>query len=98
MKIMIENQIGLAQTREQLRNMEEIVAELLHQSDTLHPSQLALLLEGPMDVIEHLRGEIDEYLGIKKARDLLARSHSVRQFPSGAFEEPSDSGAASCGS
>ncbi len=74
---MIENQAALTQAREQLRNMEEVVAELLRQADTMHPSQLALQLEGPMDVIEHLRGEIDEYLGIEKARELLSRNHSV---------------------
>lgn len=69
---MIENAAALTQARQQLRNMEEVVAELLRQAETMHPSQLALQLEGPMDVIEHLRGEIDEYLGIQKARDLLA--------------------------
>ena len=74
---MIENQASLLQAREQLVKMEEVVVELLRQSDTMHPSQLALLLEGPMDVIEHLRGEIDEYLGIEKARELLSQSHSV---------------------
>ena len=74
---MIENQAGLIQAREQLGRMEEVVVELLRQSDTMHPSQLALLLEGPMDVIEQLRREIDEYLGIEKARELLSRSHSV---------------------
>lgn len=74
---MIENQAGLTQARDQLRSMEEVVSELLRQADTMHPSQLALLLEAPMDVIEHLRGEIDEYLGIEKARELLAFSHAV---------------------
>lgn len=74
---MIENQAALNQAREQLRNMEEVVADLLRQADTMHPSQLALLLESPMDVIEHLRGEIDEYLGIEKARELLSRSHTL---------------------
>ena len=74
---MIENQASLLQAREQLVKMEEVVVELLRQSDTMHPSQLALLLEGPMDVIEHLRGEIDEYLGIERARELLSQSHSV---------------------
>ena len=69
---MIEDAAALTQARQQLRNMEEVVAELLRQAETMHPSQLALQLEGPMDVIEHLRGEIDEYLGIQKARDLLA--------------------------
>ena len=54
---MIENQASLVQAREQMGKMEEVVVELLRQSDTMHPSQLALLLEGPMDVIEHLRGE-----------------------------------------
>ena len=74
---MIENPASLLQAREQLGKMEEVVVELLRQSDTMHPSQLALLLEGPMDVIEHLRGEIDEYLGIEKARELSTQSHQV---------------------
>lgn len=74
---MIENSKGLTQARHQLRNMEEVVAELWRQASALHPSQLALQLEGPMDVIEHLHGEIDEYLGIEKARELLSRAHSV---------------------
>ena len=74
---MIENSAGLAQARQQLRNMEEVVAELWRQASAMHPSQLALQLEGPMDVIEHLHGEIDEYLGIEKARELLSRAHSV---------------------
>ena len=69
---MIEDAAALTQARQQLRNMEEVVADLLRQAKTMHPTQLALQLEGPMDVIEHLRGEIDEYLGIQKARDLLA--------------------------
>ncbi len=69
---MIKDAAALTQARQQLRNMEEVVAELLRQAEAMHPSQLALQLEGPMDVIEHLRGEIDEYLGIQKARDLLA--------------------------
>ena len=74
---MIENSAGLAQARQQLRNMEEVVAELWRQAATMHPSQLALQLEGPMDVIEHLHGEIDEYLGIEKARELLSHAHSA---------------------
>ena len=74
---MIENSEGLAQARQQLRNMEEVVGELLRQASAMHPSQLALQLEGPMDVIEHLRGEIDEYLGIEKARELLSQAHSI---------------------
>ncbi len=65
---MIEDAAALTQARQQLRNMEEVVAQLLRQAEAMHPSQL----EGPMDVIEHLRGEIDEYIGIQRARDLLA--------------------------
>ena len=63
---MIEDAAALTQARQQLRNREEVVADLLRQAETMHPSQLALRLEGPMDVIEHLRGEIDEYLGIQE--------------------------------
>ena len=74
---MMENAAGLAQTRQQLRNMEEVVAELWQPASTRHSSQLALQWEGPLDVIEHLPGEIDEYLGIEKARELLSRLHSV---------------------
>lgn len=60
---MIENQNSLTQAREQLAKFEEVVADLQRGSDTMHPSQLALLLEGPMDVIKHLHAEIDEFLG-----------------------------------
>jgi hypothetical protein len=60
---MIESQAGFTQAREQLTKFEGVVAELQRDSDTLHPSQLALLLEGPMDVIKHLHAEIDEFLG-----------------------------------
>ena len=74
---MIENSARLARAWQQLRNMEEVVAELWRQASAMHPSQLALPLEGPMDVIEHLHGEIDEFLGIEKARELLSRAHSV---------------------
>jgi len=68
---MIENQVGLDQSRQQLRNMEEVVAELMRQADSMHASQLSLLLEGPMETIRRLRGEIDEYLGIQRAAALL---------------------------
>ncbi len=74
---MIENQAGLTQAREQLGRMVEVVAELWRDADKVHPSQLALLLEGPMDLIEHLHGEIDEYLGIEKARELLSQRYSA---------------------
>ena len=72
---MIEDAAAPTQTRQQSRNMEEVVAELLRRAETMHPSQSALQLEGPMDVIEHLRGEISESLGIQKSRGLLALSN-----------------------
>jgi|GEM_PF-4828397 len=75
---MINDAISLAQARQQLERMEEVVASLLRDSGQMHSSQLALQLEGPMDVIEHLHGEIDEYLGIQRARALL-EAQSVAQ-------------------
>jgi hypothetical protein len=69
---MIENHAALEQARRQLQNMEEVVAELMRQSNRFHPSQLSLQLEGPMEVIRQLRAEIDEYLGIKRAEELLS--------------------------
>lgn len=75
---MINDALSLAQARQQLERMEEVVASLLRDSGQMHPSQLALQLEGPMDVIEHLHREIDEYLGIQRARTLLEAQAAVR--------------------
>lgn len=69
---MIENQAGLEQARRQLQSMEEVVAELMRASNSIHPSQLSLQLEAPMEVIRQLRAEIDEYLGIRRAEELLS--------------------------
>ena len=68
---MIQNQASLEQTREQLANMEDVVASLMSRAETMHPSQLSLLLEGPLDMIRQLRSEIDEYVGIERAQGLL---------------------------
>jgi hypothetical protein len=69
---MIENDAGLEQARRQLQNMEELVADLMRQADSMHPTQLSLQLEGPMEMIRQLRAETDEYLGIKRAEELLS--------------------------
>lgn len=69
---MILNNAGLEQTRRQLQNMEGVVAELMREADSMHPTQLSLQLEGPMEMIRQLRAEIDEYLGIKLAEKLLS--------------------------
>ncbi len=68
---MIRNQADLEQTRQQLRGLEETVAELMKEAGDMHPSQLSLLLEGPMEMVRRLRGELDEHLGIKRAEALL---------------------------
>lgn len=69
---MIEDAVSLAQSRAELQRMEEVVSGLLRDGARWHPDQLALLLEGPLDVIDQLRREIDEYLGLQTARRLLA--------------------------
>ena len=68
---MIKSRAGLEQTRRQLKNMEDVVANLMSEADSMHPSQLSLLLEGPMEMVRRLRSEIDEYLGIQRAKALL---------------------------
>ena len=68
---MIKSQTELELTRLQLRNMEEAVSALMDQSASMHPSQLALQLEGPMEMVRRLRAEIDEFLGIRRAALLL---------------------------
>ena len=73
---MIENSAGLQQARRQLQNMEEVVAELMRSAQSVHPSQLSLQLEGPIEVIRQLRAEIDEHLGIKRAEELLSAHQS----------------------
>jgi hypothetical protein len=44
----------------------------MREADSMHPTQLSLQLEGPMEMIRQLRAEIDEYLGIKRAEELLS--------------------------
>ena len=68
---MITNPEALEQTRQQLKNMEDSVADLMGRADTMHPSQLALQLEGPLEMVRQLRSQIDEYLGIERAAKLL---------------------------
>ena len=68
---MIKSRAGLEQTRRQLKNMEDVVANLMSEAESMHHSQLALLLEGPMEMVRRLRSEIDEYLGIQRAKALL---------------------------
>ncbi len=69
---MITSDEGLEQARQQLKNMEDVIAELLREAARMHPSQLALQLEGPMAMIRQLRSEIDEYVGIERAKRILA--------------------------
>ena len=76
---MITSRKGLAQTRELLKKMEDLIADLLSEADSMHPSQLALQLEGPMAMVRQLRAEIDEYVGIKRATTLLAKR--IRSAP-----------------
>ena len=68
---MITNREGLEQARSQLERMEDAIARLMSEADRMHPSQLALQLEGPLAVVDELRAEIDEYLGIQHARSML---------------------------
>lgn len=69
---MIKTPEGLEQTRDQLRSMEEVVSHLMGSADQMHPTQLALQLEGPIEMVRRLRAEIDEYLGIRRAEELLS--------------------------
>ena len=70
---MIRSRSGLAQTRRLLKKMEDAVAKLMSEADVMHPSQLSLLLEGPLEMVRRLRSETDEYLGIERAAALLRR-------------------------
>lgn len=72
---MIKSQQELEQTRRLLQGMEEAVADLMRSAGQMHPTQLSLELEGPMELVRRFRAEIDEYLGIRRAEELL----SVRQ-------------------
>ena len=74
---MITSRAGLEQTRRQLKNMEDAVADLMSEAKAMHPSQLALQLEGPLEMVRRLRSEIDEYLGIQRAATML-RSRRTR--------------------
>ncbi len=78
---MIKTPAGLEQTRKLLYSMEGAVANLLQSGDRMHPTQLALMLEGPMDMVRRLRADIDEYLGIRRAKELL-RASAIDQHES----------------
>lgn len=85
---MINDAVSLAQARKQLERMEDVVSALLSDSSNLDSSQLALQLEGPMKAIEQLRGKIEEYCGVQRARSLLAAQAAGPQIESSITANP----------
>ena len=66
---MIANDAELRQTREQLALLEEAIAELRRRVYPQSIDRFRLMAESYLDEVERLRNRIDEYLGIKAARE-----------------------------
>ncbi len=73
---MIESQAALIQARQQLQQMEDAVAALMRDAESMHPSQLSIQLEGPLEMVSRLRAEVDEYLGIQRAMSLIGSAEA----------------------
>jgi len=61
---MIQNDQQLKTTQEALAIVERILASLRSRKSSMHPSQFAVMAEGPIEHIRRLRRQIDEYLGL----------------------------------
>ena len=61
---MIRDDEQLKVTQECLALVEHALASLVHKKSFMHPSEFALMSEGPIEDIWRLRREIDEYLGL----------------------------------
>ena len=61
---MIQNDEQLKRTQEALALVEHALASIRSGRASMHPSQFALMVEGPIEDIRRLRREIDEYLGL----------------------------------
>ena len=61
---MIQNDEQLKATQEALALMEHALAAIRSRRSSMHPSQFAVMTEGPVENIRRLRRQIDEYLGL----------------------------------
>lgn len=66
---MIINNEQLKQTREQLARLEEDLFSMQKEILPVNPERFYLLAEAYVDHIAELRGQIDEYIGIKACQD-----------------------------
>ena len=61
---MIQNDEQLKRTQGALALVEHTLAAIRDKRSSMHPSQFALMAEGPIEDIRRLRRQIDEYLGL----------------------------------
>jgi hypothetical protein len=61
---MIQNDEQLKGTQEALAIVEQALAAIRSRRSSMHPSQFAVMAEGPIEDIWRLRRQIDEYLGL----------------------------------
>ena len=61
---MIQNDEQLKTTQGALTLVEHALAAIRSRESSMHPSQFAVMVEGPIEDIRRLRRQIDEYLGL----------------------------------
>jgi hypothetical protein len=66
----IANDLELRRTRDQLEQLEAALGDLKRRVYPLSPGRFRLMSESYLSEIEMLRGRIEEYLGIKAAREV----------------------------
>lgn len=69
---MIADELELGRTRNQLTELETGLSELKRRVYHLNPERFRLMSESYLSEIEMLRGRIDDYLGIREAREAAA--------------------------
>ena len=77
---MIENDEQLQQTWEALGDLYRALASCRSKILPVNPRNYAIIAQGPLDEIQKLQAEVDEYLGL---REPTAAADALRETPSG---------------
>jgi hypothetical protein len=71
-RAVIQNDDQLQRTGEALYHIEAALASLSRQKATIHPDRYALMVEPVLEHIHRLRAEIDQYIGLSDAEQVVA--------------------------
>lgn len=78
-RLMIENDDQLKQANSQIGLMQEALADLKRRVLPVNLRNFCLLAEGPLDEIRKLQNEIDEYCGVKEAKQYKKEAKQVKK-------------------